>query len=277
MDSGTAKAMGSLGDLLLDYVGSARAHDTNYEIAQGILRNYAQLSSMSLRQMANACFVSPASLSRFCRFIGFSSFAEFKEAVDGANYRVTDDYSRAFYAELVSDKASALATYRAKVADVLGTALSEADLAVVDEIVDAIDGAGRIAFFSHHFLWHIGRYFQGKMLQLGRYVELFQSYDNQVESAETLGQGDVVLICSLNGSYFSHYQDLVGKILASGATVIVLTQNTHSLFINRADYVLICGASNENDIGKYAALMTVDYLVLSYIRHLREEEAEYDG
>ena len=55
MGDGPDKAMGSLADLLLDYVGSTRVHDANYEIAQGLLRNYTQLASMSLRQMADAC------------------------------------------------------------------------------------------------------------------------------------------------------------------------------------------------------------------------------
>ena len=132
MATSTSKAMGSLADLLLDYVGSARVHDQNYDIAQGLLHKYTQLPSMSLRQMANACYVSPASFSRFCRFMGFADFAEFKEAVDGASYRLTDDYTRQFCAELVEDKSAALETFRGDVLDVLGTALSDEDLRRVD-------------------------------------------------------------------------------------------------------------------------------------------------
>ena len=120
MTDSTAKAMGSLSDLLLDYVDTTRVHDSNYDIAQGLLRNYTRLGSMSLRQMADACFVSKASLSRFCRFMGFESFAEFKEAVDGIDYRVTDDYSRAFCSELLEDREAAFNTYRSAVVDVLG-------------------------------------------------------------------------------------------------------------------------------------------------------------
>jgi hypothetical protein len=61
MGDRTYKAMGSLADLLIDYVGSTRVHDQNYDIAQGLLRSYSKLSSMSLRQMADVCYVSPAS------------------------------------------------------------------------------------------------------------------------------------------------------------------------------------------------------------------------
>lgn len=272
MSDGSVKAMGSLADLLLDYVSSARVHDSNYEVAQGLLRNYTRLSSMSLRQMAEACFVSKASFSRFCRYLGFSDFAEFKGAVDGANYRVTDDYSRQFCDDLMADRHSALEMHRSKVVDVLSTTLREEDLLVMDKVVEDLDAAHRIGFFSHHFLWHIGRYFQGKMLPLGRYVELSQSYAHQEELASQLDKGSLAFICSLNGSYFSNYSDLTGKILRSGAKVVVLTQNRYAMLVNRADYVLLCGSSNENDVGKYAALLTIDSLVMSYLRSMRSND-----
>ena len=272
MTDSTAKAMGSLSDLLLDYVDTTRVHDSNYDIAQGLLRNYTRLGSMSLRQMADACFVSKASLSRFCRFMGFESFAEFKEAVDGIDYRVTDDYSRAFCSELLEDREAAFNTYRSAVVDVLGGVMDQGDQAVLDEVLDVLDGAGRIAYFSHHFLWHIGRYFQGKMLPLGRYVELYQAHAHQEDVAASLGKGDVAIVCSLNGSFFSHYDKLTKQIFQSGATVVVLTQNRFALHLNRADYVLFCGDSNQNDVGKYAALLTIDQLVMGYIRHLRVDE-----
>lgn len=269
MGDGPDKAMGSLADLLLDYVGSTRVHDANYEIAQGLLRNYTQLASMSLRQMADACYVSKASFSRFCRYLGFTDFSEFKGAVDGANYRVTDDYSRQFCEDLMADRNSALEMHRSKVVDVLATAMREENLQVMNEVVEELGAAHRIGFFSHHFLWHIGRYFQGKMLLLGRYVELCQSYAHQEELATHLGKGDLAFVCSLNGSFFSNYSDLAGKIYQSGAKVVVLTQNRYAMLLNRADYVLLCGTSNENDVGKYAALLTVDNLILSYLRSMR--------
>lgn len=268
MGDGTLRAMGSLADLLIDYAGSTRVHDQNYDIAQGLLRNYTKLSSMSLRQMADACYVSPASFSRFCRFLGFADFSEFKEAVDGANYRVTDDYSRRFLDEVMRDGSRALETYRGNVIDVLNTTLREEDLLTMIRLMGELDAADRVVFFSHHFLWHVGRYFQGRMLTLGRYVELYQSYAHQEEAAMTLGKGDVAFICSLNGSFFFNYTELSSRILQSGATVVVLTQNRNAMLVNRADHVLLCGNSNQNDVGKYSALLTIDYLVLSYMRRI---------
>ena len=150
----------------------------------------------------------------------------------------------------------------------LDSALTEDVTDQVPELLTALAQARRIAFFSHHFLWHIGRYYQGKMALLGKYVELYQSYEHQPEAAESLEEGDVAFVCTINGNYFSHYADIARAIFSSGAKVVVLTQNRHALFINRADHVLTCGTTNENDVGKYAALMTLDYLVMMYARFL---------
>ena len=204
--------------------------------------------------------------------MGFADFTEFKGAVNGTNYHVTDDFSRSFYEELMSDRDTALRAHRTRVIDVLNTTLRDEDLEVIDEVMEELESAGRIAFFSHHFLWHIGRYFQGKMLPLGRYVELYQSYVHQEELASQLGKDDLVFICTLNGSFFPNYRGIAEKIFRSGAKVVVLTQNRNVWFLNRADYVLLCGTSNENDVGKYAALLTIDQLALSYLRRIQVGE-----
>ena len=276
MTSSSAKAMGALYDLLLNYVDTSRAHDSNYEIACTLVEHYMQLPTLSLREMAELCYVSPASFSRFCRYIGFESFAEFKEAVYGANYRLADDYSREFMGELMQGEEQALDLYRSSLIDVINGALDDDNLAIVPEVLDAIERAERVVFFSHHFTWHVGRYFQSKMLQMGKCVELYQSYEHQLEAAESLQEGDVAIVCSINGTYFSHYGDIVREIFAVRAKVVAITQTRRAMYINRVDYLLTCGDTNENDLGKYAALMTIDYLVMCYLRRLERGEGDKD-
>lgn len=275
MTDSSIKAMGSLSDLLLDFVSTVRVHDSNYEIASALLEHYQQLAGMSLREMAETCYVSQASLSRFCRFMGFESFAEFKEAIDGTSYQLVDDYRKPFAQKLLTSSDEALDDYRAMLVESINATLSIENRQVASAVLDEIASAKRIVFFSHHFLWHIGRYFQGKMLPMGRYIELYQAYEHQIEAAESLTEGDLAIICSLNGSYCSLYTDIARAVFESGARTAVLTQSTYSLFINRADHVLTCGKTNENDLGKYAALMTIDYLVMAYLnRHLKGENPD---
>lgn len=267
----SAKAMESLMHVLIDFVDTARVHDQNFEIAQALVAHHDELADLSLRSMADLCFVSRASFSRFCRFMGFDSFSEFKEALDSTNYVLSDDYTKDFRRTLFQDSAMALGSYRQSLVQIINESLSDENLALIPDVLEAMGSAKRTVFFSHHFMWNVGRYFQGKMLQMGPYVELYSAYEHQLEAAESLMEGDVAFICSINGSYFSHYADITKAIYGSGATTIVMTQNRHALNLNRADYVITCGTTNENDIGKYAALMTIDYLVMAYLAKTQAE------
>ena len=134
------------------------------------------------------------------------------------------------------------------------------------DIVRVLHGCGKAAYFSHHFLWDIGHYFQSKMMMMGRYVELFMDYAAQLECARSLTENDFAIICSVGGSYLTRYPDICNAIISSGCKVLVITQNLASPYLNTADFILQCGTTNRNDVGKYAALMANDLIVMGYMR-----------
>ena len=39
-----------------------------------------------------------------------------------------------------------------------------------------------------------------------------------------------------------------------------------SPYLNTADFILQCGTTNRNDVGKYAALMANDLILMGYLR-----------
>ena len=79
------------------------------------------------------------------------------------------------------------------------------------------------------------------------------------------------MIASVNGSYFTLYDPIVRAIEKSGCHLIVMTQNTGSSRMNRADYVLSCGSSNRDDIGKYMATALSEYLLVKYAEKYGKE------
>ena len=137
---------------------------------------------------------------------------------------------------------------------------------VIPDIVRVLHGCGKAAYFSHHFLWDIGHYFQSKMMIMGRYVELFMDYAAQLECARSLTENDFAIICSVGGSYPTRYPDICNAIISSGCKVLVITQNLASPYLNTADFILQCGTTNRNDVGKYAALMANDLIVMGYMQ-----------
>lgn len=259
------KMMGSLLDRLLSYVSSAPERDANYDIAVALLRNYSQLKGLALSQIADLCYTSNASISRFCRFLGMDNFKEFQSWME-RDFTMRTDYSRQFYTMLHNNQETAISAYRDALIGNIYTTIAPENAQVIPDIVKTLHDCGKAAYFSHHFLWDIGHYFQSKMMMMGRYVELFMNYATQLECARSLTEKDFAIICSVGGSYLTRYPDICNAILSSGCKMLIITQNLASPYLNTADFILQCGTTNRNDVGKYAALMANDLILMGYLR-----------
>lgn len=260
-----AKSMGSLSHKLLSYISTTLVHDSNYDIALILIKNYGRLKNLSIAEVADLCFVSQASISRFCRFLGFDNFKEFKKVLE-QDFSIADDYSRQFYAMLCSDEKMAIAAYRDELIANIYSTISPENMEIVPDIIRDIHDSNHVAYFSHHFLWDIGRFFQSKMMLMGKYVEQFMAYDAQLKCAQQLNSNSLAIICTVGGTYMSRYAKIWNTIRDSECRILVITQNLSNAELNSARYVLRCGTSNRDDVGKYSAMMTIDYLVMSYMR-----------
>lgn len=95
-------SMGSVAERLLDYIDTAMQHDTNYEIATTLVKNYSKLSELSIGEIADMCFVSKASVSRFCRFMGFADFKDLRNQLEHDVLK-TGLFPHAFVEQLSND------------------------------------------------------------------------------------------------------------------------------------------------------------------------------
>lgn len=259
------KMMGSLANKLCAYISTTLIRDSNYDIAVLLLKNYDSLKGMSISQVAEMCYVSQAAISRFCRFFGFDNFREFKSCLE-ADFSIKNDYSKQFYALLSNNEERAMALYRDELISNIYATISPENIEIMPDIVRQMHESKKVCYFSHHFLWDIGRFFQSKMMMMEKYVEQYLDYGAQLECAKGLGPDDFAIICTVGGSYITRYSGIWDSIIASGCRILVITQNLSSAHLNRVDYVLRCGLTNRDDAGKYAALMITDYMVMSYMK-----------
>ena len=64
---------------LIIFLDTAGENDTNYNIAYFMANNFYRIANMRISELANECFVSPATISRFCRTLGYENFAHLKQ------------------------------------------------------------------------------------------------------------------------------------------------------------------------------------------------------
>ena len=66
---------------LINYLNTAKERDVFYYAASTILEHIDQIPNLSIGQVADLCFASPATISRLVRKLNFESFNEFKQEV----------------------------------------------------------------------------------------------------------------------------------------------------------------------------------------------------
>ena len=257
--------MGSMADKLLSFVSTTMVRDSNYDIALEMIKNYEKLRGMSITEVAGLCFVSQASISRFCRFMGFEGYKEFREYLN-VDFSIHNDYSKQLSSMLKSDPAEAVAAYRDELTQTIYATLDDENIRIMPQIVQLIHEAKYVSYFAQHFLQETGHFLQSKLMMMGKYIEQSMHYEGQLECAEKLDNNSIAIICTVGGSYMTRYVKIWETIVRSRCKLIVITQNMSSPYLNAADYVLRCGTSNKDDIGKYSALMLIDYMIMCYMR-----------
>lgn len=56
--------------------------ETEHHLAANLLKNLYDLPFLSIEEMAERCYTSPATLSRFCKMLGFKSYVVFRSTFD---------------------------------------------------------------------------------------------------------------------------------------------------------------------------------------------------
>lgn len=70
--------MGTLLNRLLIILNDGKESSTYYHIANILLCNYDSIQNMTIKEVADLCFVSKSTISKFTRHIGVDDFIELK-------------------------------------------------------------------------------------------------------------------------------------------------------------------------------------------------------
>ena len=66
---------------LLTYINASYSQDMYYTICYQVLNNIEKIPDISINELADLCYTSPATISRFCKALKCDNFAEFKKEV----------------------------------------------------------------------------------------------------------------------------------------------------------------------------------------------------
>ena len=250
--------------LLLRYINNTTKKDNNYDIAKGLLEHYHEIPVLTIHDMADACYVSSSSLSRFVHLIGYRDYREFKESCKNS-IEIDVDYSFELAKTRKEDMESIYRTYTNNIKTNLDFALANLDYEQLERIARTIYETKDIAFFGLEFATLLGQHFQIKMAELNKLVKIGDTYQKQKEIVESFDKSGIVIIASLEGGYFYHNDDILKALKEKGVTIVALTMNDSSMIKKSSDEIILTSKSNSDTEGRISILYVIEILLMYYV------------
>lgn len=247
-------------------------------LADYILSAQDCISRMSISELASACSVADATVSRFCRRLGYKGYPDFKLAIANASiHRLEDnplsgEITREDTLETISQKllnASTMAmTQTREVLNLEAVAQAAAVLRSSTAVLCMGQGGSMlIASEAAHLFSTIS----------GKFRPVSDSH-MQAMAAVMMEPTDTILFFSYSGSTLAML-DTLKTAKERGSKVILVTRFPNSPGAALADIVLQCGA-NENPLqsgsipARIAQMYLTDILFSEYTRKNLEEAKE---
>ncbi|MDD8049009.1 MAG: MurR/RpiR family transcriptional regulator [Thomasclavelia sp.] len=258
--------MKSLFYRLIIFIDSSSHEDTNYKIAMYMAHNFTKVAKMGISQLADECFVSPATISRFCRTLGYENFAHLKQecAYFQDNERKFNNLINIPVSKMINDPTEVTREYCQQVCDVINELPKRLDWEVIDDVLRSIHDSDNVCFFGTQFSHSAALHFQTDLLMLEKFSSAYMEQETQMSCAKNMTETSVAIIVSVNGNFINSSPKTLAYLVKSGCTIVLMTSNVEADAHLQPDYIISLGEAKNSKIGKHTLLTTMELMSLRY-------------
>lgn len=233
--AGTDSVLARLRAKLPEFTGALR------RVAEQVLTDPAGASRATIVELAERSHTSPATITRFCRAVGFEGYADLRLAIAGETGRAARsagwvvDIGREI--EPGDPLERVLGQIMAADTRAMQDTAAMTDLVEVERAADAIAAADRVDIYGASGSALVGAEMQFSLHRIGIAAWSWPDVHNGLASAALLRAGDVALGISHSGQTRETIE-MVAEAGSRGATTVALTSFPRSPLADVADVVL---------------------------------------
>lgn len=218
----------------LTYVNSTSSGTTYSNIAYYISNNFTKVTKMNLEELADACYVSQATISRFCRFLGFESFTHFKMAcqhsIRDGERRINDIVSTMSRDD--DEYKESFKRYGYAVLEELKDFAQNLDVGELDALLELIHKTEDVAFFGVHRCASFIHEVQFSFALKDKFVKAYSGSNHQLECVRSLKKDSVAIVVTANDGFWQESVEVVDALAKSPSYKVLITSGRVS---ERAD------------------------------------------
>ncbi len=251
---------------LIIYLDTASENDTNYAIALFMANNFNQISKMRIGELAAACFVSPATISRFCRALGYENFAHLKQECYRfhSSEKKFNNLIRVPLELMKTNPHEATEHYVNQITDNLTHLSSFLDWKEIDSSLKLIHNSSSIAFFGTQFSQSAALHFQTDLLMLEKFTMCYMDSSKQEDCAKTLDESSVAILITVNGFFTKSSHKILHYLKKSRCKIVLITCNPDLDLNINIDHCILLGDDTIRKTGKHNLLTLIELMSLRY-------------
>lgn len=256
--------------------GSNMFSKTEMKLAEYILADPSHILNLSISELAAACGVSLATVSRFCKRLSLNGYQEFRlelmKSVSSAQ-----EGSASGKRALSSDDSivDLLQKVNSIHQDALSKALTALNSAHVKQAVDLMENAKDVHFFGCGSMLLVAMSAKLQFMQISTKFHCELDPPMQALSASLMNENSVAVIFSYTGST-RDIVEIAKMAKTQNAKIISISRYSQSPLADLSDIVLICGVNEGPFQAGSASVQTsllyiIDVLYTEYFRRTPDE------
>ena len=237
----------------------------NRLIAQTVVQQIPHIAHLSTNDMARLCNISKTSFIRFCRHVGYDTFADFKHALV---FNQSDTHQK--YAAQIDDPVLFAGSYMDRMMQNISWMKEHLDLPLLWQMAQDLQ--------THRYVLSLGNAQSGNsannlmfgLLQLGKLCQVATIHKDQMQLISRLKPDSMVIVLSNYGSFFDAFVEHdCFKNKPDRTVVYLLTCNAALTTPEGVDHVLLCNQDAGFAGGNLSMDMTLN-LLLQYYHALQQ-------
>ncbi len=241
---------------------------SDFRIAQYLIENIEKEQQFSIQSIADACFVSKSSVSRFCRRIGYEDYRAMLQSihqVQRRTYKRFDEY-------LDMDAAQMTSAYLRQMEECIRDVQAYATDEILDSFAALLTQYKEIGIFGQMQSYAVALNFQSELASLGKRVTSFAMMSEQEDFILESGRDAMAIIVSCSGRYFQNFSRYFDYHTKDRPYLVLLTNNQRLQKCTPYDKVVIVPCKN-NTASRPASLQLFSNLVvMRYARLLHDRQ-----
>ncbi|MCC0784448.1 MurR/RpiR family transcriptional regulator [Clostridioides sp. ES-S-0108-01] len=252
----------------LQIIVNSESEDITYiTICRVILENIQKgIEDITILELAEICYTSPSTISRFVKKLGYSNFNEFKmKCIERKNLGT----------EILSDNVKNISFNSKNDKDVLidlvdsiNISLREfvekLDLNEIDRLVNMIHNYEDIYFFGFHLSGYFMQHLQYNLFNLGKYVNFASQERSQERLANQTNENSLSIIFSVDGNFIRQKSQIFYSLKENRGKIVLVTQNPALKMASQCDYVIYLGNYKSATEGRYKLHLFTEILINRY-------------